>query len=44
MDRQGRDLAIIVDFPEKPIVIPHYRSFWNFWAMFLILTRMDLGR
>ncbi|MFO7616612.1 MAG: DUF6695 family protein [Bacteroidales bacterium] len=29
---KGRDLAIIVDFPEKPIKIPHYRSFWYFYA------------
>lgn len=24
-----RDMAIIVNFPEEPIAIPHYRSFWN---------------
>lgn len=25
-------MAIVVDFPEKPILIPQYRSFWNFWT------------
>jgi hypothetical protein len=29
---KGRDLAIIVDFPDKLITIPHYRSFWYFFA------------
>jgi hypothetical protein len=26
------DFAIVVNFPEKPIKIPHYRSFWNHCA------------
>lgn len=26
------DIAIIVNFPDKPILIPQYISFWNFWA------------
>ncbi len=30
--RDNRDMAIVVNFPEKPILIPQYRSFWNFWA------------
>ena len=30
--RANQDIAIIVNFPEKPIQIPNYRSFWNFWA------------
>ncbi|MCK9323866.1 MAG: hypothetical protein M0P69_00070 [Bacteroidales bacterium] len=44
MDRQGRDLAIIVDFPEKPIVIPHYRSFWNFWAHVFDFNQDGFGK
>jgi hypothetical protein len=27
-----QDLAVIVNFPEHPIRIPDYRSFWNWWA------------
>ena len=31
--RRGyNDLAVIVNFPEHPIRIPDYRSFWNWWA------------
>ncbi len=33
------DIAIIVNFPEKPILIPDYPSFWNFWAHLLDFNR-----
>ncbi|MCD6333143.1 MAG: hypothetical protein J7L89_07715 [Bacteroidales bacterium] len=31
-DRKRKDIAIIVQFPEDPIAIPNYRSFWNTMA------------
>lgn len=29
---RNRDMAIVVNFPEKPIKLPYYKGFWSFWA------------
>lgn len=37
-------MAIVVNFPDKPIKLPYYRSFWNFWAHVFDFNRDNFAR
>jgi hypothetical protein len=37
-------MAIVVNFPDKPIKVPHYRNFWNFWAHLLDFNGDNFAR
>ena len=42
--RKGnQDMAVVVNFPDKPIRIPHYRSVWNFGARLFDFNRDGFG-